>query len=168
MNCKTLHHLVLPITILQPASLTHTTHVHTHHTRTHTRTHTTHTVHIAHTHIHLHTPHTYVHAPTYTYSHTVTCPEVVIKQDGESAVSVATQTSDHSDLVQITVPLDQLLMRVDAFTQLKRRQIDASNQIEFCCRSDPDTSCARTDAVYMRRSSHQRSHIPSTRVRVTG
>ena len=95
----------------------------------------------------------------------MTCPEVVIKHDGESVVSVATQTSDHSDQVQINVPLEELLKRVEAFTQLKRRQIDASNQIEFCCCSNPDTSCARTDAAYVKRSPHQVSHIPSTKVR---
>ena len=114
---------------------------------------------------HTHTPSHITHTPSH-ITHTVACPEVVVRQNGESVVSVATQTSDHSDVVQITVPLDKLLIRVDAFTQLKRRQIDASNQIEFCCRSDPETSCARTDAAYVRRSAHQRSHIPSTRVRV--
>ncbi|XP_064403789.1 MAP3K12-binding inhibitory protein 1-like isoform X2 [Halichondria panicea] len=97
----------------------------------------------------------------------LTCPEVVIKHDGESVVSVATQTSDHSDQVQINVPLEELLKRVEAFTQLKRRQIDASNQIEFCCCSNPDTSCARTDAAYVKRSPHQVSHIPSTKVHNT-
>ena len=90
----------------------------------------------------------------------------MIKHDGENLVSVSTQTSDENELVQISVPLSDLLARVEAFTSFKRHQIDASNQIEFCHHTSPDTTCARTDAAYVRRTSHQVSHIATTKVGV--
>lgn len=103
--------------------------------------------------------------------------EVVLGGSGEWTVSTGTQTGQHENEVQITVPLQQFMQRIDSFKTLKRQQIDTSNRLEFysTSRSSSSTSqrgdgesCARTDLIYVRRRPSVPSHITIQKVRNSG
>lgn len=86
--------------------------------------------------------------------------------DGEWRVSQGTQTG-FSDLVQITASYAEMLRRIESFVRYKRQQVDIYNQMEFCHPADPENTCARIDASYVKRGSSS-NHIETVRIRNEG
>lgn len=60
-------------------------------------------------------------------------------------------------------PLPQVQQRMEMFMQFKRRQVDLSNQLEFCQPgggAEGEDTCARTAPILTQREGHP-SHIAS-------
>ncbi|KAH0953125.1 hypothetical protein HN011_004696 [Eciton burchellii] len=70
------------------------------------------------------------------------------------------------DTVQVRASREELNRRIQAFIERKRQQVNALNIQEFCChseRSDDGNSCARVDAILIRRKD-SKSHVKVHRV----
>ncbi|CAI8011903.1 MAP3K12-binding inhibitory protein 1 [Geodia barretti] len=100
--------------------------------------------------------------------------EVVLGGCGQWMVSTGTQTGEETSQVQISVPLQQFLQRIESFKTLKRQQVDAANRLEFYStnrdskREGDGETCARTDLVYVRRTPSALSHITVQRIQNSG
>jgi len=54
------------------------------------------------------------------------------------------------DLIQIKAGGDEVKRRIESFVELKRKQVNTCNVLDFCTHLDPEYSCARVDAVLVR------------------
>ncbi|XP_072766334.1 molybdopterin synthase catalytic subunit-like isoform X1 [Anoplolepis gracilipes] len=70
------------------------------------------------------------------------------------------------NLVQIQADSEELNRRIKSFIERKRQQVNTVNVQEFCChseRNDNENSCARVDAILIRRKD-SKSHVRVHRV----
>ncbi|XP_070159163.1 molybdopterin synthase catalytic subunit-like isoform X1 [Polyergus mexicanus] len=89
-------------------------------------------------------------------------------EDVKTARNINEEVSDKividPNFVQIRADSEELNRRIKSFIERKRQQVNTVNVQEFCChseRNDNENSCARVDAILIRRKdskSHMRVH----------
>lgn len=89
-----------------------------------------------------------------------------IKTTGNINEEVSDKIVIDPNLVQIRADSEELNRRIKSFIERKRQQVNTVNVQEFCChseRNDNENSCARVDAILIRRKD-SKSHVRVHRV----
>ncbi len=69
--------------------------------------------------------------------------------------------------MQIKASNEELEDRIEKFASQKREEINQANNLEFCAQASSEESCARTDAVLVRKKdskSHLRKSVVANQV----
>ncbi|XP_050461333.1 molybdopterin synthase catalytic subunit [Cataglyphis hispanica] len=89
-----------------------------------------------------------------------------VKTTGNINEEISDKIVIDPNLIQIRANSEELNRRIKSFIERKRQQVNAVNVQEFCChseRTDNQYSCARVDAILIRRKD-SKSHVRVHRV----